>query len=325
MSAEDVLTQEEIDTLLEGADDIADRASSGADGEIIPYDIFNPGGRLPPVPPRLITLMERAAERFGTEVGVALGSTCEAFQDAPAMRCYADLLAEFEPPVLLCVAAVPALDGHAMVVLDVGAVDVCIDALFGGSGRPLKRSVQVFSPAEQRIARTLTSLLFGALQAAGKPLENITADNLRVEFDPERAALCDARDPVVVARFALQLDSGAGGAVWLVMPDSLFDSVRDLLGVEKQIASEDDARWQQAMQDNVGTADVEVYGRIGGVRLTLREVLGLRTGDFIPIDRADQLTLYAGATPILRGALGTHEGRHAVRVTTAPASSNSKH
>ena len=323
MEPEDVLTKEEIETLLDEADDVAGSSARSGPREVEPYDLFNPPGAKPRVSPRLLALTERMADTLTTALAELLSTELELTHKTPQMVAYEEALAALEPPGVFCVLALPPLAGSAMVTINAAAIDGCVDALFGGTGRPFDLTSRSFSAAEQRIAEKLALRVVTSLAASGAPLTEMTPGEVRLETDPDYVGLTGQREPVVVTRMDVQFGAGQTGLLHLIMPDAMFEPVRDALDITKQTAGGDDPAWRSSIRRTVGQADVELCGRFVGVHLTLRDVLRLTAGDFIPIDSAEELTLYAGELPVLRGALGTHAGRHAVRITAGPETQES--
>jgi len=102
----------------------------------------------------------------------------------------------------------------------------------------------------------------------------------------------------------------------IALPDSMIDPVRDLLdGGQQKSQSDNEVVWLELLQEKLQEAHVEIYGTIAETAVSLREVFNLKTGDIIPVELPEQVTLQVGEVPLFHGQFGVHDDRNAVKIT----------
>ena len=60
---------------------------------------------------------------------------------------------------------------------------------------------------------------------------------------------------------------------------------------------------------------MEVSSELGYAELSFKDILKLKPGDVIPLDVAEELTLFAEGVPILKGTFGASNGKNSLKIT----------
>ena len=133
------------------------------------------------------------------------------------------------------------------------------------------------------------------------------------EINPQYANIVSPTEAVVVSKFKIDLEGG-GGEFHIVMPVAMLEPIRELLDVGLQRDTEDvDHRWSNSLKEEMKEAVIEIGSSMGHTRLTLADVLNLNSGDVVPIEMPDLVTVRAGDVPIFRGVLGCSNGKNSVQ------------
>ena len=61
-------------------------------------------------------------------------------------------------------------------------------------------------------------------------------------------------------------------------------------------------------------AEVEMSSILTETSVPLRDVLGMKEGDVIPVEIPDLITLCAEEVPVFRGEFGVSSGAHAIKI-----------
>jgi flagellar motor switch protein FliM len=142
----------------------------------------------------------------------------------------------------------------------------------------------------------------------------LSTQYLHTECDPEFSSIAGNREMLMISGFRMETE-GNGGEFHIALPVAAIEPVRDLLdGGQRKNKSANQAGWLKALQQNLQEAEVEICGRIGETQLTLRDVVGLKPGDVIPVNMPDAVILQVSGVPLFHGRFGVFRESNAVRV-----------
>ena len=318
MAVQDVLSQDEIDALLHGVADGDVETSTGEpimDGTARDYD-FNSQDRI--VRGRLPTLEminERFARNFRISMFNMLRRQAEIAIGGVQILKFAEYIHSLYVPTSLSMVKVKPLRGTALFVIDPKLVFIVVDNYFGGEGRFYNKiEGRDFTPTEQRVISMLLEQVFKDLQEAWKPVTDLEFEYTDSEVNPHLANIVGPTEMVVVNTFRIDVEGG-GGDFHITFPYSMIEPIRDALGAGVQSDRSDvDAHWITALREDIFEAKVEVASSLAEIRMSLREIIDLETGDVIPISLPDSVVLTANDIPLFRGKLGVSRGNAAVKV-----------
>jgi flagellar motor switch protein FliM len=316
MSDREVLSEEEVDALLDGVEsgEVSGKPPRPA-GEVVPYDLTDQDhivrGQFPVLEKINAGFMRLLEEGLGQMLQREVEVTDEGLQTVRT----SDYIHSLGLPVSVNFIRLTPLAGDALVVFDPGFVFTVVDIYFGGSGRYRNQMIgREFTPTEQRITQLVLNQVLQNIQAAWEPVLQVSTQYLHTEIDPEFSSIAGNREMLMISGFRMETD-GNGGEFHVALPVSAIEPVRDLLdGGQRKNKSANQAGWLKALQQNLQEAEVEVCGRIAETQLTLRDVVGLKPGDVIPVNLPDSVTLQVSGVPLFSGQFGVHGESNAVRI-----------
>ncbi|MGD8930951.1 MAG: flagellar motor switch protein FliM [Chromatiales bacterium] len=318
MSANDLLSQEEIDALLHGVDsgDLGSDDDGDVDIDAVkPYDFASQDrivrGRLP----TLEMINERYARLFRTSLFNMLRRTADISVSGVRMQKFSEFVHSLFVPTSLNIIRVQPLRGKGLFVIDPKLVFSVVDNYFGGSGRfHTKIEGRDFTPTENRVIQLLLELVFADMQEAWRPVFRIRFEYAGSEVNPQFANIVSPSEVVVVTSFHVDLESG-GGEFHVCLPYSMIEPIRELLdaGVQSD-RGERDERWERSLRDQIMNAQVELSSTLTEVTLSLREIAHLHKGDIIPIDIPDLVEVNAADIPIFHAKLGVSDGSYSLKI-----------
>jgi flagellar motor switch protein FliM len=315
MSANDVLSQDEIDALLHGVDS----GAVSTEPEVVPgearsYDFANQvrivRGRMP----TLEMINERFARLFRTSLFNMLRRGPEVAVAPVKMLKFSEYVQGLHVPTSLNLVRILPLRGTGLVVLDPKFVFAVVDNFFGGNGRFAKIEGREFTATETRVIHLLLKHIFADVKEAWSHVARLDIEYLNSEINPHFANIVSPTEIVVVTSFHIELDGG-GGDLHVTMPYSMLEPMRELL--DAGVASdrvEHDERWMQALKEEIEDAEVELTTVLGRGRITMQQLIDLQPGDILPCDFSGRATVLAEDVPIFRGAFGVSHGQQAVQI-----------
>lgn len=314
MAAQDLLSQDEIDALLHGADEKPDADDGGDAGGISSYDITSQErivrGRMP--------TLEMINERFARYTRISLFNLLRRTADVSSgglqIMKFGEYVHTLYVPTSLNLVKFRPLRSTALFILDAKLVFKLVDNFFGGDGRHAKIEGREFTPTEIRIVQLMLEQVFVDLTEAWAPVLKVDLEYISSEVNPAMANIVSPSEVVVVSTFHIELDGG-GGELHITLPYSMIEPVRELLdaGVQSDV-DEKDERWGKSLEQDVRELDVKLRVNVLNKKVTLRDVMNFKPGDVIPVEMPELVTVRANEVPTFKGKLGVSNGRYAVEM-----------
>ncbi|EKB20001.1 MULTISPECIES: flagellar motor switch protein FliM [Aeromonas] len=313
----DLLSQDEIDALLHGVDDVEEEEIGGAgDPGVAQFD-FSSQDRI--VRGRMPTL-ELVNERFARHMRISLFNmmrrTAEVSINGVQMLKFGEYVHTLFVPTSLNMVRFRPLKGTALITMEARLVFILVENFFGGDGRyHAKIEGREFTPTERRIIQMLLKLVFEDYKDAWAPVMDVGFEYLDSEVNPAMANIVSPTEVIVVSSFHIELDGG-GGDFHVAMPYSMLEPIRELLDAGVQSDKGDtDVRWSKALRDEIMDVKVELRAKLLETELTLRELMELQPGDIIPVDMPEHLLVYVEDLPTFHAKMGRTKENVALKIT----------
>jgi len=315
----DLLSQDEIDALLHGVDDVeeeeaVEEVAESKDGTS-EYD-FSSQDRI--VRGRMPTL-EMVNERFARHMRISLFNmmrrTAEVSINGIQMIKFGEYIHTLFVPTSLNMVRFRPLKGTALITMEARLVFILVDNFFGGDGRyHAKIEGREFTPTERRIIQMLLKLIFEDYKEAWSPVMDVSFEYLDSEVNPSMANIVSPTEVVVISSFHIELDGG-GGDFHVALPYSMLEPIRELLDAGVQSDKEDtDMRWSKALRDEIMDVPVGINTKFLEVEIPLSQVMDLQAGDIIPIEMPEHITVLIEDLPTFRAKLGRSRDNVALKI-----------
>lgn len=314
----DLLSQDEIDALLHGVDDVEEEevSDSASDSSALEYD-FSSQDRI--VRGRMPTL-EIVNERFARHMRVSLFNmmrrSAEVSINGIQMIKFGEYIHTLFVPTSLNMVRFRPLKGTGLITMEARLVFILVDNFFGGDGRyHAKIEGREFTPTERRIIQMLLKIIFEDYKEAWAPVMDVSFEYLDSEVNPAMANIVSPTEVVVISSFHIELDGG-GGDFHVSLPYSMLEPIRELLDAGVQSDKEDtDLRWSKALRDEIMDVHVELSTHMLDLDLPLRRIMELKAGDIIPIEMPETITVLIEDLPTFRAKLGRSRDNLALKIT----------
>lgn len=315
--SESFLSQEEVDALLEGVTGESQKLVEEVHekGEVRAYNISSQErivrGRMP--------TMEIVNERFSRNLRVGLFNfirrSPEISVGPVTVQRYSAFLRELAVPTNFNIVAIRPLRGSGLIVCEPALVFGVIDTLYGGIGKFQARiEGRDFSATEQRVINRLVDVITDEYKKAWRGIYPLELEFQRSEMQPQFANIATPSEIVISTSFQLEIGEIAG-AIHFCMPYATLEPIRDILYSSTQGDSiEVDKRWVNVLTQEIQAAEVTLVAELARANATVEQLLAMKTGDFIELDRQPRIEITVEGVPVFECQYGTHNAKYAVRI-----------
>lgn len=325
--SQDFLSQEEVDALLKGVTGETEEVAAEADtGGVKPYDLGRQERIVRGRMPTLELINERFARLFRIGLFNYMHKNTEISVGPIKVQKYSEFIRNLVVPTNLNLVTLKPLRGTALVVFDPNLVFLVVDNMFGGDGRFHTRvEGRDFTLTEQRIIQGLLNVFFSEYEKAWKPVFEIKFDYVRSEMNTQFANIATPSEIVIAITFTMEL-SGNTAEMHLCIPYAMVEPIRDVLySTMHSEQAGSDRRWTSMLSQQLQLAEVELVAPIGGVSLTLRDIVNMKVGDVLPLDLSDQLHATVDDVPVMECRYGVRNGQYALKVNRFVALDDTGH
>lgn len=315
--ADTFLSQEEVDALLEG---VTGESLSSAEVQqdsdgVRSYDISSQErivrGRMP--------TMEVVNERFARNLRVGIFEfirrSPEVSVGPVCVQKYSAFLRELAVPTNFNIVAIKPLRGSGLIVCDPTLLFGLIDTLYGGVGKFHTRiEGRDFSPTEQRVINRMVDVIIEQYEKAWKGVYPLQLEYMRSELQPQFANIATPSEIVVSTTYQLEIGEIAG-AIHMCFPYASLEPIRDVLYSTTQGDSmEVDRRWVNVLTQEIQSVDVTLVAELARTTATIEQLLAMRPGDFIELEREPRILAHIDNIPIFECQYGTHNAKYALKI-----------
>ncbi|HZY19162.1 MAG TPA: flagellar motor switch protein FliM [Ramlibacter sp.] len=319
------LSQEEVDALLAGV--TGEDANAGA-GDVIEaggvrtYDLSSQERIVRGRMPTLEIVNERFARNFRIGVFNFMRRNPEISVGPVKVQKFSAFLRNVVVPTNINIVHVRPLRGSGLLICDPTLVFSVIDNLFGGSGQSHVRvEGREFSATEQRIILRLVEVIAAEYAKSWAAIYPIELEYARSEMHTQFANIATPSEIVVTTTFDVEFGD-VGGSLHICIPYSTFEPIREILYSPLQgDQGGPDRRWLTMMTQQIKSAEVELAAELAHSQATIGELMALKAGDFIELDRLPTLTAKVDGVPVFEcdyGTLGPHYGLRIREFLTQP-------
>lgn len=318
MADNSILTQDEIDALLNTVDD-ADSGSDdsglirldGREVEVRDYDLVAGDRIVRGQFPILGVINQKLSRAFRSHLARYIFSEVSVTASGVEISRYSDYIYTLYVPTSVHLVHMQPLSGEAMVVFDAKFIYEIVDQFFGGGRNQVKIEGREFSISEGRIINRLFEFVRESLEEGWRSVLPVKVAQSGYEVNPSLVNLVRSNDVVVVSSFDVAFDSGRG-TMQIAMPYSMLEPHQQLIDSAVKKKEEDDPRWREKVEQHLLDVDVELRCHVGDKRMRMSEILGLQPGDFIPLEMPEVHRVSANGIPAFRARLGAANGNVAL-------------
>lgn len=319
MSNDDLLSQDEIDALLNGvgSGNVPTEPEPVAPGEVRGFNFATQDRIVRGRMPTLEMINERFVRLWRIGLFNMLRRSTELSVRGIEVTKFGEYMHSLQVPTNLNLVRFKPLRGTALVVFEPKLVFAVVDSFFGGDGRYHTRiEGREFTATEMRVIQLLLKQTFADMTEAWSAVMEVEFEYINSEVNPHFATIVTPREYVVVSKFYVELD-GVGGELHVTLPYSMLEPIRELLDAGLQSDRVDsDANWSISLRQQMLDAPVEMSSVLAQWPIKLAEVIKFKAGDILPLQMPDRIPLMVEGVPIFQGEFGVSNGQRAVKITS---------
>lgn len=317
--SDSILSQDEIDRLLNGessteSEDTADSAAS--ESMIKPYD---PNTQRRVVRERLHSL-EIINERFARQFRIGLFNLLRRSPDVTVgnikIQPYHEFARNLPVPTNLNLVHMNPLRGTALFVFSPNLVFMAVDNLFGGDGRfQTKADGREFTPTEQRIITRMLRMALDAYDSAWSSIFKLTTEYVRAEIQVKFTNITSSpNDIVVTTPFYVEIGAHRG-EFDICIPFNMIEPLRELLtSPPLENCRQEEREWRNTLSSQLKETEVELVANFADIAVRLSDVMNIKAGDVIPVDKQETIQACVDGVPVLSGKYGCVNKQYALKV-----------
>lgn len=290
--AEQILSQNEIDALLSAVNEGELELDDGiveAEEELAPvvkYDLLSQDRIIRGRMPTLDIINDRFARQFRITLSNSLRKIVQVNVESTSLMKYGEFLNYLPIPSCLNLLKFHPLRGSCIMAFESKLIFAFLNNWFGGATNPQERiETRDFTAIELMIVKKVIALLLEDLHKAWQPVFPIEGEYIRTETNPQFLAVVAPSDVVVLTSFEIEID-GLRGSIQFVIPYNTIEPIRQHLsrGIGSDSDAEDNA-WRSLISESL--LDVHVHNKVvlGKTKLKIRQLLDLKPGDVLTLDR----------------------------------------
>lgn len=296
----DVLTQTEVEALLSALDPggsaeaaheprtvVAASSSSTpiAQGDVTLYDFKRPER----VGKEHMRALQTIHEGFSRNIGASLSGFLRTIVDVKLVSVdqltYSEFTFSLENPTCFNVVTCAPLDGYMVLEINPSIVYPMIDRLLGGGRGDVLIPRRPLTDIEMRLVNRVTKYAIDDLKAVWSQIIPIDFKVDRIESNPQLVYIVPPNEVVVLISFEIAIGD-LRGMMNFCIPFNSIEPVIDQLSANTWLSyTRKDSRKQNVLTA-LRNAPIEVTVQLGETTITAEQLLGLRVGDYLPLEKS---------------------------------------
>nr|QGT50286.1 flagellar motor switch protein FliM [uncultured Helicobacter sp.] len=292
----DILSQEEIDALLEVVDDEGDTAEIetqdiGHQKQVTLYDFKRPNRVSKEQLRAFKSIHDKMARSLSSQVSAVMRSIVEIQLHSVDQMTYGEFLMSLPSPTSFNIFSMKPLEGAAILEINPSIAFPMIDRLLGGKGDPYENSRE-FSDIELNLLDTLLRQIMQNLKEAWSSVTEIFPSVDAKESSPNVVQIV-AQNEIVIMVVMEIIIGHSSGMMSICYPVISLESVLSRLASRDLMLSDTSSKKSRnkELQALIAGTNVIVSGYLGGATLTLKEMLDLQVGNIVRLDRVADDTI----------------------------------
>jgi flagellar motor switch protein FliM len=316
--AEQILSQEEIDALLNAMDsgevEIAEEPPPEAKAEARSYDLTSQSLTLRDQFDALDEVYDKFVNLLNVALTGLLQRAIEVKQVSKEIVKFGEFLHAFSNPTGFSVFSMEPFIGSSLLAVEPQLGFAIIDCMFGGLGQPLAK-IREFTQIEQRMLSRLYADVLLELERAWQVAYNIKVVQRRTETKPEFVNLVSPGDLVLIFVFSINSEEFSGN-IHICTPFLMLEPFKEKLS-SRYLREKDRAHaFRPQLAVLLKDTKVQLVAELGKANSNIGRILELEKNDILKLNTGpqDPVTVKVEGEPKYFGSPGIVKGNRAVQI-----------
>ena len=316
----DILSQDEIDALLDVVDDPADAPVSAKelndDRQIMLYDFKRPN-RVSKEQLRAIRgIHDKIARNIASEMSTMLRSIIEIQLQSVDQMTYGEFLMSLPSPTSFNVFSMKPLDGSAILEINPSILFPMVDRLLGGKGESYDIEREL-TDIELTLLDNVLKVIMQKLRESWEPIIKIMPVVESKESSPNVIQIVAQNEIVIM--IVLEITIGeTSGMINLAYPVIHLESILSRLANKDLMLGERNIKKSRniELKELIKRADMNVEAILGETNLSFKKILDLKVGDTIRLKQpsSNKAALSIDGKNIFEAQMGIHNHAKSMKV-----------
>ncbi len=319
----DILSQEEIDALLDVVEDEGDDVLEGSEENLLPqrqvtlYDFKRPNRVSKEQLRAFRGVHDKMARSLASQISAIMRSIVEIQLHSVDQMTYGEFLMSLPNPTSFNVFSVKPLEGSGVIEINPSIAFPMLDRLLGGKGEPFDASRE-FSDIELSLFETILRVMMSTLKEAWGPVMEVYPIVESKESSPNVVQIV-AQNEIVVMVVMEIIIGHSSGMMNICYPVIALEPILPKLASRDLMLNETSSKKSRntELQVLLGGAQVSVEASLGKTDLRMSEILSLQVGDVLRLPSAanDIVTVSVDSKERFRGEIGLRRFRKSIQIT----------
>lgn len=316
----DILSQEEIDALLEVVEDEEDNSSDSDDSQdqrqIILYDFKRPN-RVSKEQLRAVKgIHDKMARNLASQISSIMRSIVEIQLHSVDQMTYGEFLMSLPSPTSFNVFSIKPLDGNCVIEINPSIAFPMIDRLLGGNGDAFESNREL-TDIELNLLDAILRIIMQRLKEAWSPITDMYANVENKESSPNVVQIVSQNEIVIMVVMEIIIGN-TSGMINLCYPVIYLEPILSRLANRDIMLGETSAKKSRnkELKTLVGRAQIFNEALLGRAELSVGELLDLQVGDILKLNRQadDNAIISIDKKDMFLAEIGLHRFHRSVKI-----------
>ncbi len=319
----DILSQEEIDALLDVVEDEGDEVLESGEETLLPqrqvtlYDFKRPNRVSKEQLRAFRGVHDKMARSLASQISSIMRSIVEIQLHSVDQMTYGEFLMSLPNPTSFNVFSVKPLEGSGVIEINPSIAFPMLDRLLGGKGEPFDANRE-FSDIELSLFETILRVMMSTLKEAWGPVMEVYPTIESKESSPNVVQIV-AQNEIVVMVVMEIIIGHSSGMMNICYPVISLEPILPKLASRDLMLNEMSSKKSRntELQVLLGGAKVNVEANLGDAELKMGDILELKVGDIVRLSTAadDIVTVSIDGKERFKGEIGLRRFRKSIQIT----------
>ncbi|QKG28671.1 flagellar motor switch protein FliM [Campylobacter sp. RM16187] len=319
----DILSQEEIDALLEVVDEDAEGADIGIGGsssedqrQIIIYDFKRPN-RVSKEQLRAIKgIHDKLARNLASQISSVMRSIVEIRLHSVDQMTYGEFLMSLPSPTSFNVFSIKPLDGNCVLEINPSIAFPMIDRLLGGNGEGFETSREL-TDIEVNLLDAILRMMMQRLKDSWSIITDMYPNVEAKESSPNVVQIVSQNEIVIMVVMEI-IVGNSSGMINICYPVIYLEPILSRLANRDIMLGETSAKKSRnkELKTLIGRAEVLYEAILGKAVISVNEFLNLKEGDILRLDRSadNRAIVTIDKKEVFLAEVGLHRFRKSIKI-----------